>query len=328
MKIVALEEHFVTPEIRAAWKQLVPSLRDKSVDVFSSEQVVSRLEDLTELRLGLMDESGVDVQVLSLTTPGVQSLDPTEAILLAEQANNLAASVIRLHPTRFEGFCALPTADPGAAVQELHRSVGTLGLKGAMLFGRTRSRNLDHPDFLPILAAAAELGVPLYLHPQIPQSQVCDTYYSGFGESLDTAFATLGWGWHMEAGIQAVRLILSGIFDRLPALQIILGHWGEMVTFWLERIDALSGMAQNLEQPVAAYFKKNFYVTPGGILSSSYLARALEVVGPQRLLFATDYPFQFAAGGGARKFIMEASISHEAKIAFAHGNWERLTGGS
>ena len=135
-----------------------------------------------------MDESGVDVQVLSLTTPGVQNLNGSEAADLAQQANDVAAATIRRFPARFEGFCALPTGDPTAAVRELRRSITELGLKGAMLFGRTRDRNLDHPDFYPVLEAIAELGVPIYLHPQIPQNNVCETYYSGFGEPLDTAF--------------------------------------------------------------------------------------------------------------------------------------------
>ena len=325
LKVIALEEHFITAEIHRSWKQLAPAYRDKSVEIFLSTQVAGQLEELAEKRISLMDDSGVDIQVLSLTSPGVQNLEGSDALRLAQHANDIAAATIHCHPTRFEGFCALPTGDPTAAVGELRRAITELGLKGAMLFGRTRDRNLDHPDFYPILEAIAELGVPIYLHPQIPQNHICETYYSGFGEPLDTAFATLGWGWHMEAGIQAIRLILSGVFDRLPTLQVILGHWGEMVTFWLQRLDAVSPMAKRLKKSVAEYYKSNFYVTPGGILNASYLARSLEVLGPERLLFATDYPYQFAPNGGARRFIEEADLDQETKRLFACGNWQRLS---
>ena len=129
----------------------------------------------------------------------------------------------------------------------------------------------------------------------------------------------------MEAGIQAIRLILSGVFDRWPTLQIILGHWGEMLTFWLERLNAVSPMAKHLKMPVADYYRSNFYVTPGGMLNARYLKRTLETVGPERLLFATDYPYQFAPGGGARKFICDADLDQETKRLFACGNWQRLT---
>ena len=185
-----------------------------------------------------MDESGVDVQVLSVTTPALHNLEPKESVTLARQTNDLVAVTVAKYPTRFQGFATLATAAPKEAAAELERGVTRLGFVGTMLCGRTREKNLDHPDFLPLLETAARLGVPLFVHPQIPQRAVREVYYSGFNDQIDTAFATFALGWHYEAGIQFVRLILAGVFDKYPDLQIILGHWGEVVLFYLERLDA------------------------------------------------------------------------------------------
>jgi uncharacterized protein len=125
---------------------------------------------------------------------------------------------------------------------------------------------------------------------QIPQRAVREAYYSGFGDSIDMAFATFALGWHYEAGIQFVRLMLSGVFDKFPDLQIILGLWGEVILFYLERLNSLARVAQ-LQCPVADCIRKNLYVTPSGMWSQSYLQRTLELVGPERILFSTDYPF-------------------------------------
>jgi uncharacterized protein len=284
-----------------------------------------RLDDLGEQRLALMDESGVDVQVLSVTTPALHNLEPEESVTLARRTNDLVAATIAKYRTRFQGFATLPTAAPKEAAAELERAVTRLGLVGTMLCGRTREKNLDHPDFLPLLQTATRLGVPLFVHPQIPQRAVREVYYSGFSDLIDTAFATFALGWHYEAGIQFVRLILAGVFDKYPDLQIILGHWGEVVLFYLERLKVL-GRVAHLQRPIADYIRQNLYVTPSGMWSQPYLQRTLELVGPERILFSTDYPYQYRPGGPGRSFIEEAVLSPEQKELFAHGNWERLIG--
>lgn len=324
MKIVAIEEHFGTPEIREAWSRLGAPHRDDSQGLFAGGEVEERLEDLSDARIRHMDECGVDMQVLSLTTPGVQNLEAADALPLARRANDLVAAAVRRRPDRFAGFATLPTPSPAEAARELERAVSDLGLQGAMLCGRTRERNADHPDFLPIYKAAAALRVPLYMHPQIPRHGVRDVYYSGLGEELNLQFATGGIGWHYEAGIQVLRLILSGVFDRFPDLQVIAGHWGEVVLFYLERIDLLSKAASHLERPVAEYFHRNVHVTPSGVFSQRYLSWAVDVLGADRVLFSTDYPYQFAGGGGARRFLEDAVLSKDDKAKIAHGNWERL----
>ena len=322
MKIISIEEHFLTQEITTAWE--TSAIGSEGTTNFDQGEIRQRLEDLGEGRLALMDESGVDVQVLSVTTPALHNLEPEESVRLARSTNDLVAASIARHPNRFQGFAVLPMPAPDEAALELRRAVTEFGLRGAMVCGRTRDKNLDHPDFLPVLRTAAELSVPVFIHPQIPQAAVRAALYAGFGEPVDTAFAAFGLGWHYEAGVQFVRLILAGVFDRFPDLQIILGHWGEVVLFYIERLKSLARVAK-LERPVEDYFQRNLYVTSSGMWSQTYLQRALEVVGQERILFSTDYPYQYRPGQPGRSFLLAAELSQEAREAFAHGNWERLT---
>jgi predicted TIM-barrel fold metal-dependent hydrolase len=321
-KLIAIEEHFLTPEIRAAWA--ASPIGQEGTAGFDRGEIEERLDDLGEQRLALMDESGVEVQVLSVTTPALHNLEPEESVSLARTTNDLVAATVAKYPTRFQGFATLPTAAPEEAAAELERCVTRLGFAGTMLCGRTREKNLDHPDFLPMFETAARLKVPIFIHPQIPQRAVRDVYYSGFSDQIDTAFATFGLGWHYEAGIQFVRMILGGVFDKYPDLQIILGHWGEVVLFYLDRLGSLARVAP-LERPIADYFRQNLYVTPSGMWSQPYLQRSLEIVGAERILFSTDYPYQYRPGRPGLSFLEKAVLSPEQKELFAHGNWERLS---
>ncbi len=321
MKLIGIEEHFVTADIRAAWA--ASAIGQEGTAGFDRGEIEERLDDLGEHRLALMDEGGVDVQVLSVTTPSLHNLDAAESVPLAQRTNDLLAATVAKYPTRFQGFATLPTAAPAEAALELERSVRQLGLCGAILCGRTRDMHLDHPDLRPMLGVAARLGVPLYIHPQIPQRAVREALYSGFGDPVDTAFAAFGLGWHYESGIQFVRLMLAGVFDEYPDLQIILGHWGEVVLFYLERLNSLARVTK-LQRPVADYFRQNLYVTPSGMWSQDYLRRSLEVVGPERIIFSTDYPYQYRSGRSGHAFLEATTLTIEDKERFAHGNWERL----
>ncbi len=323
MKVIAIEEHFLTPEVREAWSALPVENQDRAQGLHLGE-IADRLDDLQEGRIRCMDESGIDVQVLSLTTPALQSLEREQSVMLAKRTNDLIAATVALRPDRFQGFATLPTPSPEEAALELNRSVCDLGLKGAMLCGRTRCMNLDHPDFWPIFETAGRLSVPLFIHPQIPQRAVCDVYYSGFNSKVDLAFATFGLGWHYESGIQFLRMILAGVFDRFPELQIILGHWGEVVLFYAERLKSLDHAAR-LQRPILDYVRQNLFVTPSGMYSHAYLQRSIEIVGTERILFSTDYPYQYRPGGGARTFLDEIALTYEQRRGFAHENWERLS---
>lgn len=326
MKIIGLEEHFVTQEVLAAWHALDAPWRDPGLQHHERGDIGARLIDLAERRIADMDEIGMDVQVLSLTAPGLQSQKPEQAVALQRSINDLIADTIRQRPDRFQGFATLATPDPHAAAAELRRAVTQLGLNGAMLFGRTRDRNLDHRDNWPIFEMAAALRAPLYIHPQSPVPAVRDALYSGFGGDVDATFATFGLGWHYETGVQILRMVLAGVFDRFPDLQLITGHWGEVVLFYLERVDGLARVTK-LERPVSEYFRQNISVTPSGMWSQRYLRWALEVLGPERIMFSSDYPYRFSPAGGARHFLEHADLSNADRTAIAHGNWERIVAG-
>lgn len=324
MKVIGLEEHFVTADVLKAWQALDPQWQDISLKPSLAEgETAPRLAELDGDRFAAMDDTGLDVQVLSLTAPGVHNLEPDAAVALQVAANDLLADTVRAHPDRLQGFATLATPAPDAAARELERAVTKLEMNGGMLFGRTRDRNLDHPDFWPIFEAAAALKAPLYLHPQSPTPIVRTAYYNGFNDSVDATFATHGIGWHYDTGVQLLRLILSGVFDRFPDLQMIVGHWGEVVLFYLERIDHM-GAAAKLERSISDYVRSNVFVTPSGIFSQRYLRWAIEVVGVERILFSTDYPFLFAPQGGSRRFLEMSDLSDSDREKIASGNWERL----
>ena len=326
MEIIGLEEHFVVPGVLDAWQALDPRWQDLATKASAEGEGRRRLLEFGPDRLAAMDDAGIDIQVLSLTTPGVQDLAADLSVELARASNDRVAEVVRSRPDRFQGFATLPTPAPHAAAQELERAVRKLGLQGAMVFGRTRDRNFDHRDFWPIFEAAAALKAPLYMHPQTPQNGVVDAYYTGFGEQVDSLFARAGVGWHYETGIQIVRMVLSGVFAHFPDLQIITGHWGEVVLFYLDRIDLLTD-ASKLPRKVSDYVRQHVYITPSGLFSQRYLRWATEVVGVDRILMSTDYPFAPAPNGAARKFLEQAELSQEDRFKIASGNWNRLCAG-
>lgn len=183
---------------------------------------------------------------------------------------------------------------PDAAAQELERAIQQLKFKGAMVFGRTGNRNADHPDFWPIYEAASALRAPLYLHPQTPQDAVVNACYAGLDDQVSSLFARPGMGWHYETGIQIVRLVLAGVFDRFPGLKIITGHWGEIVLFYLDRLDMLARPAK-LPRKVSEYLQQHLYVTPSSLFSERYLRWSLDIFGVEHILFSTDYPYQQAS---------------------------------
>ncbi|WP_231408894.1 amidohydrolase family protein [Ralstonia solanacearum] len=323
MKIIAIEEHVLPDAVKQAWNT-VPGADDGTLALNAGE-LGERLANLAEQRLALMDETGVDMQVLSLTTPGLNNLGH-HGIDLARQVNDLLAETVAANPSRFQALAVLPFADGENAARELRRGIEELGCKGAILYGRVGDKNLDHAIFEPTFACAAELGIPLLIHPQIPRASVRDAYYAGFSAPIDLALSTFGLGWHYEAGIQFVRIVLAGVFDRHPNLQVILGHWGELVMFYLERLAMLDRVSK-LQRPFVDYVRNNLYLTASGMFSSAYLHQAIEAVGPDRILFSTDYPYQYRPGGDARRFLETLQLNDDDKRKFAHANWERLTRG-
>lgn len=323
MKTIGTEEHFVTEEVVAAWSLLDSSACEDSPASVPPGEMGERLREVGDRRIAAMDKAGLDVQVISLTSPGLQNLAADEATRLQVETNDRIAELVRAHPDRFQGFATLATPAPAAAAQELQRAVSRLGLHGALLFGRTGQRNLDHRDNWPIFEAAASLRAPLYIHPQVPQPRVRAALYAGFGDAIDNAFATHGIGWHYESGVQFLRLALAGTFERFPDLRVILGHWGEVVLFFLDRADGLAAQAK-LPRTFSEYARRNAYVTAGGVYSRRYLRWAVEVVGAERVLFATDYPYRPGPDGGVEHFLQAAGLDRSEQERIAAGNWEAL----
>ncbi|AMM22673.1 amidohydrolase (plasmid) [Frondihabitans sp. PAMC 28766] len=324
MRIVALEEHFVFPEVVKAWEALPPG-RMAIIGGNGDDPISRRLLDIGEERIAAMDDQGVDVQVLSLNSPGVQSLDPADAVAVARDANDFLAEAIAGHPDRFQGFAAIPTPDPGAAAAELERAVTQLGFAGALLNGRTGSTNADAMQFDDLYATAERLGVPLYFHPQTPVAPVVEAYYSGFGDPTDFVLRNAGIGWHYETGMQILRMVFAGVFDRHPDLQVVAGHWGEVVLFYLERTQQISdATGVHLERTLEEYARNNVWVTGSGLLSQRYLRWSTEVLGADRIMSAVDYPFIDNSGGAARRFLEEAPLSVDQRDGIGSGNWERL----
>lgn len=324
MPVIAIEEHFVTPELEAAWAAVPEAERDP-MQKLSPGAIEAKLHDFGETRIAEMDKAGVDVAILSPNTPGVQNLAPDIAVSMAREINDFTAATVRLNPERFGGFAILPTPDPKAAARECERAMALPEIEGVYLYGRTRDRNLDDPALLPMWEAAAATRAPVYLHPQVSTQPVREQLYGGFDKQLSILFSGPGIGWHYETGIQIVRLVLAGVFDRFPDLQVVTGHWGEVVLFYLDRLDRFATAAK-LKRPISDYFRSNVSVTPSGVASQRYFRWALEVLGAERILFSTDYPYVPTAPGGAAAYLDAAGLSAGDRALIEHSNWERLSG--
>ncbi|MDO8212063.1 amidohydrolase family protein [Conexibacter sp. CPCC 206217] len=323
-RYIALEEHCMTPGLQRVHDDLLAEHGR-----FQPAANVERLLDVDAARIEAMDAAGIDVQVLSHHSPGAQISDP-RAVEWARTANDELAAAIARHPSRFAGFATLATGDADAAASELIRCVEQLGFTGTMIHGQAGGGFLDHPRNEPVLRAASQLGVPIYVHPAEPPEAVKDAYFRDVHEAgpdaerMEHMFATAGWGWHVETGSHALRMILGGVFDRHPNLQVILGHWGELIPFYLGRVDIrMKRLVRHLRKSPAQYFAEHFHVTPGGIETIQPLLLTLATVGADRVLYSADYPFGAAETAG-RAYIEDAPISEADKSKIAHLNAEKL----
>lgn len=322
MRTIALEETYATPKLFKALAEVEKrDLKDAPADF---AQIVEKLINVGEGRIQEMDQAGIDVQVLSLFSPGVEQMDTNTAVDVAKDANNYIAKAIQEYPTRFAGFATLPISDPKIAADELERTVMAHDFKGAIINGHTKGRYLDEEFFWPILERAESLKVPIYLHPTMPPKPVIEASYMGnFSEEVSTILARNAWGWHIETGLHILRIILSGAFDRFPDLQIIVGHMGEGLPFMQSRInDSLPKETINLERHVSDYLCENVNYTFSGLNYTQTFLDLFLQVGVDRIMFSTDYPF--VPMENTRKFLDQLPVSKADKEKIAHGNAERL----
>jgi predicted TIM-barrel fold metal-dependent hydrolase len=322
MRVIALEEHFATPAYLDGPGRRLKEQAQQFGGRFAA--LIAQLLDIGDGRVAAMDAAGVTMQALSLTAPGVEQLDVEEAKAFARDTNAALGEAVRRHPTRFFGLAALPVADPPAAVNELERVVGEHGFKGIVINGHCRGRYLDDRFFWPVLARAEALKLPIYLHPTPSPKAVIDAWFGGLEPTVGEMMAGPGWGWHIETALHVLRMIVGGVFDAHPELQIVVGHMGETLPSMLQRVDVMAPAMTRLKKPVSAYLRENVHYTFSGF---NFLPAFLELVlqvGVDRIMFSTDHPYQSMAEG--RAFLDRAPVSVADRERIAHGNAERLFG--
>ncbi len=305
---IATEEAFATRDQMNAFRRLLADGYDdpgfKSLWGFylnsSSDRarfIIDRLQNLGAERIADMDASGIDMQVLSLTSPGVQVFDAATANALARDSNDELAAAIARHPTRFVGLAAAAPQDPPAAAREIERGVRQLGLRGVIINSHTMGERLDDPKFWAIFEAAEALDVPIYLHPNAPPRDMIAPYLEA---GLDGAV----FGFQAETGLHMLRIIVAGVFDRFPKLKMIIGHCGEALPYWMYRIDYMHRaqiaakrypMLKELKRTPSEYLRENVYVTNSGVAWAPAIMFCHQVMGADHTLYAMDYPYQYLA---------------------------------
>jgi gamma-resorcylate decarboxylase len=319
---IALEEHFNVSAFDAEVPEYV------SRDPEARKDIRRRLFDVHAMRLEDMDAAGISRCLLSLTAPGVQAEpDPERAVSGARQANDALAEIIAANPARYSGFAALPMQDTRAAVTELERCAEELGLSGVLLNGYTNIGDrktgayYDHERFLPFWERVESLNIPVYLHPRDPLPS-SNGSFAGRPELAGPA-----WTFTVETATHALRLITSGLFDRFPGLQIVLGHLGETLPFNVWRTEnrlARSGVARDFRKPLGDYLRTNFYVTTSGDFDTVAFNASLAVLGPDRIMFSVDYPYE--SMHEAAEWFDTTPLEKEDRHKIGHENAEKLFG--
>lgn len=306
-KRIATEEAWATPELIQRYVKILETRSINDPGFYSlwgffgqsptprARDLFDRVQNMGARRLSDMDATGIDMQLLLLTAPGVQVFDAATATALAISTNDQLAEMIRQHPTRFAGLAAVAPQAPQAAAKELERCVNHLGLKGAVINSHTQGEYLDDEKFWDIFAAAEALDVPIYIHPNTPSPQMIEPFLS---RCLDAAI----YGFAAETGLHVLRLIVSGVFDRFPKLKVVLGHLGEGLPFWLYRIDFMhAGIVRSnrsegvkaLKKKPSDYLRENFYYTTSGMPWEPSISLVQKLMGHDRVMYAMDYPYQF-----------------------------------
>jgi predicted TIM-barrel fold metal-dependent hydrolase len=315
-RVVTLEEHY--------WARTVlPESLVRGSENFMLPKLVSDMADLDQLRLKHMDGSGITVQVISHTVGGADTIHGKAGIDAARGVNNSIAAAVKRHPNRFAGFAHLPMLSPEAAADELERAVKDLGFRGAMINGTTHGVFLDDARFTPVLARAAALEVPIYIHPNFPPKQVFDAYYSGLPDQAGKGLAWAMFGWHSEVGIHVLRLAISGTLERHPGLKLIIGHMGEMLPFMMDRIDhAWVDLGGLTGDPPTKIIRERVHITTSGVFSTSAFLSALTSFGADSIMFSVDYPYSSPVP--ARKWLDSLPVSPADRAKIVHGNADRL----
>lgn len=332
---IATEEAFAVPEILDIYRRLLarddadPGFRGLMGFYMTSpseraQHIMRCLTDLGDLRLDHMDACGIDMQVLALTSPGVQVMDAATAVTCARLANDYLADAIRRHPTRFAGMITVAPQDPQAAAKEIERGVQQLGMNAVVINSHTQGEYLSDPKFWDIFAAAEANDAPIYLH---PNSLPAGMYQPFFEAGLDGAV----YGFGVETGLHAMRIITAGVFDRFPKLRMVLGHMGEALPFWAYRLDYMHratvksqryASMQPIRRQPSEYLREHFYITNSGVAWESAIRFSQEFLGSDRVLYAMDYPYQHAVDEVIA--LDRMNISDEDKVRFFQSNAQEV----
>jgi 5-carboxyvanillate decarboxylase len=328
-RLIATEEAFSIPEQTDAFRRAASlAYSNTDLDMWRSflapasdaPPLLRRLLDLDEERIQIMDECGVDVQVLSLTSPGVQMFNADTAAHIATLANDRLAETINKHPTRFAGLASFAPQDPQKAAKEIDRAINKLKLNGLIVNSHTNGEYLDDRKYWPIFEAADDANAAIYIHPR-NMPDPCS-----FMVRADVDLSGAIWGFQMETGLHAMRLIVSGVFDHFPGLKIVLGHMGEALPYWLYRIDymyqAYTRGQRKLKKTPSQYAKDNFLITTSGMNTHPVLRYCHEVLGSNSIMYAIDYPYQESME--AADFMNSAPLPAADCEKIAHGNAERI----
>jgi predicted TIM-barrel fold metal-dependent hydrolase len=325
MRTVALEEHYTVPSLVARIDKGAMARRGFRPRTVRPGDVnpIELLAEIGEKRLKSMDESGITVQVLSQSGAGPDIVPGADGVTMAREFNDHLAGVVAKRPDRFAGFAVLPMASPEACADELARSVKQLGFCGALVNGITDGRFLDDPSYDGLLAAAVELDVPIYIHPNLPPDSVRQAYYSGLPANSGRVLETSGWGWHSETAIHVLRMAVAGTFDKHPRLKIIIGHMGEMLPMMLDRIDqSFASDVDHLSRPLSRTILEQVWITNSGVFNEPPFLAALLTFGIDHIMFSVDYPY--APNSLGRAFLNRISLSPADMEKLTHGNADKL----
>jgi len=317
MRTITLEEHFVTADFLKA----THADGDNTPPVLKAAG--ERLLDLGPLRIAAMDEASIDLQVISLAAIGIEALAPPEQTAVLRSVNDEAAAAVEANPTRLAAFCTPGLKEPANAVKEIDRCITQLGFKGVYFNGLTDGKFLDAPEFFPILEAAAALKVPIYIHPAPPPASIMSVYFAGLDPAVAMPLSIAGWGWHAETGLHTLRLIVSGVLDRLPTLQVIIGHMGEGIPYALARSNGiLSAARKSAPRSVTETFLQQVHVTTSGYFTKPPFDCCREVIGLNRMMYSVDYPFSPNTKG--KDFLTSLNLSEPDLTQLTQTNAERV----
>jgi uncharacterized protein len=325
MRTVALEEHFSVPSIASRIDKDVLSRRGYRPRTLpkGAPNPLDLLPEIGAKRLKSMDDAGISVQVLSNSGPGPDLVSGQAGVDMARETNDFLARAIASHPGRFAAFAALPLQSPDAAAVEFTRAVKELGFVGAMVHGTTEGRFLDHASFAPVLAAAEQLDVPIYIHPHIPPEPVRQAYFSDLPAGPGRVLETAGWGWHSETAVHVLRMVIAGTLDRHPRLKLIIGHMGEMLPMMLARADKVFALdSGHLKRPVSRTILDQVWITTSGIFDEPPFLAALLTFGIDRIMFSIDYPYSPDAMG--REFLERIALAPADMAKLTHGNADAI----